>query len=441
MNLKIYDNSKNYTAIIVRPKVSQPLVGLDNLVGVTVFGNLCLVPKTYDLSKQYVFFPAECQIDHSYLAWNNMYRDSSQNEDTTAKGYFEDNGRVKAIKLKGNKSTGLLMPVESINNHPLFQKKSLVFNDGDEFNEIDGVEICRKYIVPTRTQGTGAPKAGKLLDSVVDSKQFPEHIDTDHLLKNIHKLTMYDYIAITIKLHGTSGRIGNVLTKRKLTWLEKLAKLLGIRVVEEEYNYVAGSRRVVKSVGFDELSGKNHFYEEDLWTKVSKEFFEGKLNKGEMVYFEVIGKDYTGAEIQKDYTYGFDKPEVFVYRISNINAQGIEVDLPYPQLKERAKQLGLKVPAEIYYGSLVGYLYNQIGAKSDPEMSFSQAVDEMGKYLSERYMDKPSYLDPKVIEEGIVLRVENYTQPKLFKMKAPEFLIHEGKQADKQILDLETANS
>lgn len=445
MHLKIYENSKNYTAVIVRPKVSQPLSGLDNLVGVTVFGNLCLVPKTYDLNEQYVFFPSETQLSMPYLEGNNLYRDCTWNIDQTQKGYFEENGRVKAIKLKGHKSTGLLMPVKSLEN--AFGKDAIpfTFKDGDEFNTINikdfgDFEICKKYIIPKKPVESKGFKAGRLIDDIVDSKQFPEHIDTDHLLKNLHKLTMYDDIAITIKLHGTSARVGYVKTKRKLTILEKIAKYFGAFVQEEHYSYVAGSRRVVKSVNFHGFEGKRHYYPDDLWTKVAEEFFAGKLNKGEVVYFEVIGRDYTGAEIQSGYTYGFTTPKLYIYRISNINEQGVEIDLPWNQVKERAKQLDIETPKELYRGALVSFLTDHVRVHSN-EVDFDGALDEMGKHLFDRYMDKPSYLDPKIIEEGIVFRIEQYGKPKLFKLKAPEFLIHEGKQADKQILDVETANS
>jgi len=106
--LKIYDDSKNYTAQIV--KLSNPftLPGLDRLRGVSVLGNTCIIPKDYDLEALYIFFPAECVLSKDYLSRNNLYRDANKNADLTTKGYFEDNSRVKALKLKGNISTGVV---------------------------------------------------------------------------------------------------------------------------------------------------------------------------------------------------------------------------------------------------------------------------------------------------------------------------------------------
>jgi hypothetical protein len=427
MKYKIYDDSKNYTGVVVKLQNTQPLEGLDKLVGTTVFGNLCIIPKEYKVGDLFVFFPSETKLSKDYLSKNNMYRENTFNIDPSEKGYFEENGRVKAIKFKGNKCTGLLMPVASLT----VLDKNINVSEGDEFNEINGIEVCRKYIVHKEQSKTSGIKPGKILDEIVDSKMFPEHMDTEHLFKNLSSIKPEDVISISIKLHGTSERVGYTKVKRNLNWKERLAKFFGVKVQEEEYDYVVGSRRVVKSVGFENLPGKNHFYEEDLWTKVAKEFFEGKLNKGEMVYFEVIGKDYTGADIQKEYSYGFGKPTVAVYRISNINDQGIEIDLTVDQMIERCKQLNLiHVPIVCKNVTYEQYLSYALAIPDNKER-----VEE---HFKSRYLDKPSFLDSNVVEEGICLRVEKYPRPKIYKLKSPEFLIHEGKLADKEVVDIES---
>jgi hypothetical protein len=429
-NFKIYDDSKNYTAVVVKLTNTFPLPGLDKLVGVSVFGNTCIVPKDYDLNQLYVFFPAETQLSPEYLSKNNLYRNANLNEDQKTVMYFEENGRVKAIKLKGNVSTGVVMPVSSVNK---LETGSLKL--GDEFNEIDGVFICRKYIVKKAAGSSNAPKVNKVLDEIVDSKLFPQHIDTDHLLKNLDRIALNDNIVISLKLHGTSGRVAHTLVKRKLTWKDRWAKRFGVSVVEERYDYVVGSRKVVKSVGFTELKNKNHFYAEDLWTKVAAELFEGKLHKGEAVYFEVIGRDYTGAEIQKGYTYGFDRPTVYVYRITNINPNGVEVDLEWNLMETRADQLGVPVVPTVFRGILYKFLDDNGGGAATNLKEFSEAIFKANFY------DKPSLFDPKIIEEGVCVRVESYPRPRTFKLKSPLFLLHEGKMADAQVEDLETQNS
>jgi hypothetical protein len=428
-NFKIYDDSKNYTAVVVKLSNTFPLQGLDNLVGVSVFGNTCIIPKNYDLNQLYVFFASETQLSPEYISKNNLYRNSNLNEDQKSKGYFEDNGRVKAIKLKGNVSTGVVMPVSSVNKLDTGSLKL-----GDEFNEIDGVFICRKYIVKKSSGNNNAPKQNKVLDDIIDSKLFPQHIDTEHLLKNLDRIYLNDNIVISLKLHGTSGRVAHTITKKKLRWKDRWAKRFGVQVVEEEYNYVVGSRKVVKSVAFNELKNKNHYYEEDLWTRVANELFAGKLHKGEAIYFEIIGRDYTGAEIQKDYTYGFDRPKVFVYRITNINPNGVEVDLTWDNLETRSKEIGVDVVPALYRGTYHHFLTKHGGDAAVNLLEFSENL------MKKLFYDNPSMLDGNVVEEGICLRVENYPRPRTYKLKSPKFLLHEGAMADKEIADVETQN-
>lgn len=63
----------------------------------------------------YIYFPVECCIDKEFLGKNNLFRDASMNVDHSKTGMFEDKGRVKAIKLKGEISEGFIIPIESFN--------------------------------------------------------------------------------------------------------------------------------------------------------------------------------------------------------------------------------------------------------------------------------------------------------------------------------------
>lgn len=50
----------------------------------------------------YVYFPALSQINSDFLSYANLYRHKELNKDPEQSGMFEDNGRVKAIKLRGS---------------------------------------------------------------------------------------------------------------------------------------------------------------------------------------------------------------------------------------------------------------------------------------------------------------------------------------------------
>ena len=122
--LKIREDSKNYTAQIIRLPVKQAVTGLDNLVECNYQGNSCLIGKDSDPDILYIFFPAECQISHDFLNQNNLYRHSELNQDREKKGFFEDNRRVKSIKFKGVISTGFIIPLESFKHSFLIRTLS-----------------------------------------------------------------------------------------------------------------------------------------------------------------------------------------------------------------------------------------------------------------------------------------------------------------------------
>lgn len=435
MSLKIYDDSKNYTCQVIKLPPKIAVKGLDNLVEVNVQGNSCLVGKDSPETNLYLFFPAECQISDEFLSKNNLYRHENQNADPTKKGFFEDNRRVKALKFKGIISSGFVIPIRSLESFSIILDS---LNIGDEFNEIDGIEICRKYVKKQNTGQTGFnnPRA-KVLDNLIDSKMAPEHPDTAHFMKNLHKFDLGTPIVVSYKLHGTSARTFNTLVKRKLNWKERLAKKFGVKVLEEQYDNVVCSRRTVKSVGFEELPNKNHFFTSgDLWSEWAKRNLEGKLNKGESIYYELVGKTYTGEEIQGGYSYGFNEPKCYIYRIANINPEGIEIDLNWDQMEKRAIQLGLEVVPVLFKGTFGDFIdiYDP-GRSIAVNQGIEQSIDHI---FYKKLLEKSSILDSTVVEEGFCIRIDSsYPKAETFKIKSKKFLEHETKALDKEVVDME----
>ena len=433
MSLEVLKGSENYTVQVIKLPTMLGVQGLDNLVKVSVQGNECLIGKDSDPKEKYLFFPAESQISHEFLSKNNLYRNSELNSDKTQKGFFEENRRVKSIKFKGVISSGFVCPCSFLDTAG-FNTGGLVI--GNEFNVIGGAEVSRKYVKQTN-KGPREPKVrdrDSAIGEVVDGRMAPQHMDTSHLMKNLHKIELDAKVIITYKLHGTSARYYNTLVRRALTWKEKVAQWFGVKVQETEYNYICPSRRVIKSVGFEELPNKNHYYTEDLWTKVGNEFFKDKLNTGEAVYCEIVGKDYTGKSIQSGYSYGFDKPVVFVYRISNINAKGIEIDLTHEQMIQRSEELGLQVCPEFYVGRLDQFILQYYPHLMTGAKTKEQIIEEL---FYNNLLEKVSIFDPTVFEEGFCIRLDKYPKPEIFKIKSRKFLLHESASKDKGEVDVE----
>jgi hypothetical protein len=226
MKLEIQKGSENYACTVVKLPTKQKVEGLDKLVKVTVFGNDVLTQKDTDENDLYVFFPIECQISKNYLHFNDEFRDGTLNYHPEQKGYFEPTGRVKAVKFKGVTSTGYLAPVSTLDNMISNYTK---LKEGDEFTDIDGVNICKKYKVVHQHAATSKEsrynKKLKRFDKLVKN-QFRFHVDTSHLAKNLHMFHPEDIIVITDKWHGTSAIFANLLINKKLTWKEKVLELV-----------------------------------------------------------------------------------------------------------------------------------------------------------------------------------------------------------------------
>ena len=83
----------------------------------------------------YVYFPALSCINGDFLRFANLYRHKELNNDPEQSGMFDDNGRVKAIKLRGELSEGFILPIVILQNY-------VVSVTNHEINEIkEGIEF------------------------------------------------------------------------------------------------------------------------------------------------------------------------------------------------------------------------------------------------------------------------------------------------------------
>ncbi len=136
----------------------------------------------------YVYFPALSCINGDFLSYANLYRHTELNKDSDQSGMFEDNGRVKAIRLKGEISEGFILPVTIFENYILSVTNKEIENveEGIEFDTIsdNGKEfwISKKYFIKksyTQNQfssGKISKKIPKGIDKIIDT-QFRFHYD------------------------------------------------------------------------------------------------------------------------------------------------------------------------------------------------------------------------------------------------------------------------
>lgn len=315
--------NSNYVAVVVEIQTTIPLEDCDNVHAAIIMGNQVIVSKDTKAGDVGLYFPLECQLSEKYLSANNLYRKAELNSDKEKKGYFEENGRIRCVKFRGHKSEGLFMPLESLKflfsnnsgwNEPLWLVSQLGI--GAEFDEINGIEICRKYVIKHQ-QNSMSRNASKLKRKSKESKlvdnQFRFHEDTNMLYKNLHKIQPDSLISITYKLHGTSGISSYILCKKPLKWYEKVLKYVGINVVDTHYDYIHASRKVIKN---EELNpNAQHYYGEDIWGIADKEL-RPFLQKGLTLYYEIVGYLPNGKKIQKNLEF-YKKFCNFVHKLFN----------------------------------------------------------------------------------------------------------------------------
>lgn len=426
----------NYLAKIVELKGLRKHTNADRLQIVSIDFQDVVTGMDAKDGDIYVYFPVECTINKDFLSHTNSFREKTLNKDSEKVGFFEDNCRVKAVRLRGEKSCGYIVPVDIVEEFTGISIRTFV---GEEFDTIGDILMCKKFIPKnTRQEGSGKDKQGKKpKESRLVEGQVHLHIDTHNLRKNIHKIDPTDLVSITYKTHGTSGWCSNVLTKRKLSWWEKVCKFFGAKVEEVEYSLVYGSRKVVKNA--DMGSGeKNHFYKTDIWKAVVDYYnLEETLPKGFSLYYEILGYTPEGGEIQKGYDYGCELGQcrVEIYRITYTNPDGLVTEIANPfSIREFCAKLNMNTSYLFYYG-YAGDMY--------PEIVSDEAWQEnFLKRLEADFNEKDCFMcTNKVPEEGIVVRRdESLFECDSYKLKSFEFLGMESKQLDSGEVSMEDAN-
>lgn len=422
----------NYAAIVVRLDKFVTLDNCDNVKAALIFGNSVIVSKTAAKGEVGLFFPVETALSSEFLGANNLYRKPEWgNVDPNQKGFFENHGRVKAVKFRGHKSEGFWIPLHSLNYLSI---PGAVYQEGMVFDTIGDHEICKKYVPkcnPARQNLKG--KQARLEDSIV-AGQFRLHYDTENFRRNYDRIQPNDWISITDKWHGTSVVIANLLVNRKQPWYEKLLSKLGVNIRESEYGIIYSSRRVVKDVA-GQTKTNLHFYDEDIWGIVSKEV-QDSIPKGFTLYGEIVGYTPQGEAIQKGYTYGCEpgKHRFLVYRVTSTNFDGHVTELSWPQLVEFCKKYRLETVKELWYG---------LAEEFNPNLPIYDIRTWQENFLAQleaNYVKDQmcEYNDFKVPAEGIVIRIDKLDQCDAYKLKNFKFLEHESKELDKGEADIET---
>ena len=455
-----------YTAFITRIKNLRPHPNADRLRMGECFGNTVIVSLEYVDNQLGVYFPSDGQVSTEFAEANNLLRKKDENGNNIG-GYMDpDKRNITAIKLRGEKSDGLFLPLTSLESFGDITE----LHEGDRIDNFNGHEICCKY-VPFKCERTAAGGAGKRIKRRAKRSVAPlfyEHMDTEQLAYNLAAFKSGDEIEITLKMHGTSQRTAHtkVLTEycgpgiafdiiqrkgifklfkptdKMVDWAED--QLIPIY----DWGYISGTRRTVLENYEGGYYGSNEFRE-----KHSK-FFEGKLWKGEEVYYEVVGFTHTGAPIMAScdnkklndkefvkqygkittFSYGCNpdgvagfgitermvpQSDIYVYRMTMTNEDGDVVEYTPDFMRYRCEQMGVKTVPVMWKGVIPD-------AQNGEVIMNNFTPGDYIKSVAEKYYDGPDPIGKTHVREGVVVRIINRPKFCAYKHKNWSFKALEG---------------
>lgn len=439
---KISEKSNpNYLAQVVRLDNIRKHSNADKLQISTIQGNNVIVSLDASVGDVYIYFPLESAISKEFLSWSNSFSDKTLNSNQEVVGFFSNKARVRAIKLRGEKSEGYAIPADKLLEW-LSEKteKSISLKEewiNREFDSFDDILLCEKYVnvVQLKNQNKVNKNQKKVVrePKVVDN-QFKFHIDTIQLKKAIHNISPHDYISVTGKLHGTSWVAGKLLCNKKLTWFEKLLKRFGIKIQDTHYDLLWASRRVLKN-GFLDIGKNEHFYSYDLWEDIAKSVEYG-IEDSITLYGEAVGYTKSGSYIQDKFDYGCEKGQfkTYIYRITTTTTSGNVYEFSHNQVKAYCNRYGLQMVPELFYGKAKD-LYPELSLDDHWHQNFLQK-------MCETYLEKNCQIcKNKVPDEGVVLRRDIFDID-AYKLKSFKFFEWETKQLDNDtFVDIESEDA
>ena len=438
----------------------------DRLQLADCFGNTVVVGLEYQEGQVGVYFPVDGQLSPEFCKANDLVRRKDENGNACG-GYLDpDKRNIKAMRLRGEKSDGLFLPLTCFADFCKISDLKI----GDTIDILNGVEICRKYIPKTKERRAHVGGGNKVAKANF-APTFYQHVDTQQLAYNLNAFKAGDIVELTLKMHGTSGRTGYLpLVAHHQTLWDKIFHRPGREV--KEYGYVTGTRRVVLDSKHD-----GGFYDDNSFRIAMAQKFEGKLHKGEVVYYEIVGfvnastpimasvpnskisdKEFTkqygpitvfsygcdpegdferlaevtgwsdenGDPIHSDTSFLEPRCDVYVYRMTQVNEDGDVVELSPDQVRYRCEQMGVKT-VPVFERFIVPDICGEMLVDKTGEVDYG--VCPPGEFVLrkvEQYFDGPDPIGKTHIREGVVARIVNRPTISVYKHKNFSFKVLEG---------------
>lgn len=455
-----------YKAYITALTNVRPHPNAERLQLADVFGTTVCVSLDYYEGQTGLYLPSNGQISVEFGEKNNLLR-KKDDAGNNIGGYIDAVKRnITAIRLRGERSDGLFLSLSCLNYCYAHGDASIELRVGDVIDGVvNGHDICQKYIPRTQhRQGTPSADNKTRKHKVPTAPLFAEHTDTEQLAYNLGAFKVGDEIEISLKMHGTSQRTGYlpVLKGYKKSFLDWLLRREGKPVYD--WGYVSGTRRVVLE------NYEGGFYGDNTFREAHSKIFEGKLNKGETVYYEVVGFTTSGAPIMGSvankkmndkefikkygetttFSYGcapeetttfyhgeegmfpitknvVHQSDIYVYRMTMTNEDGFVVEYTPDFMRYRCEQMGVKCVPVFFKGVVPEFAEVMYVDKNDNdrpdegEIAYTKKMDagEWVMKMAEQFYDGTDPIGKTHIREGVVVRIIN--RPKFAAYKHKNF--------------------
>lgn len=462
-----------YQAYVTRIRNIRKHSNADRLLCGECFGNTIIVGLDVQPEQLGIYFPVDGQLSAEYAFKNNLVRMKDESGNNIG-GYLDpDKRNIKALKLRGEKSDGLFMPMESLAQFG----DITTLQEGDTIVNFNGHEICNKYI-PVKNVRTGGVGGGNKTRKHKDpiAPLFAEHADTEQLAYNMGAFKPGDEVEITLKMHGTSGRTAYLPTLKgyKRSLLDRLIKRTGKPIYD--WGYVSGTRRVV----LDNYDGG--FYGSNSFREQHSKRFEGKLMKGETVYYEIVGFTDNGTPIMptcsnkkigdKEFSKQYGEQTVFSYgcyhdgyklndttkgtteitmtsedgKATTLTANNVQLFVPAPRSELYVYRMTITNEDGFvveYTPDFMRYRCEQMGVNTVPLFckvvipEYVMLPDDVGslqninpgeyvKNIAEQFYDGADPVGKTHVREGVVCRIVNRPKFTAYKHKNFSFKMLEG---------------
>lgn len=404
-------------AIVTTLRNVRKHINADRLQMATVCGDTVIVDLKANEGDKVIYFDSNLCISLDYLKENNLFSSIALNKvpDKEKKGFFGKRGRVKPTNLRGEKSYGYVTSIEPVAK---FCKATVEdFEDGLEFNTINGAVVCEKYIPPNVREKMASGSINK--SKPLSTNMFPMHWQTKQFKRSLGFIPENRLLYIEEKEHGSSHRTSHVKYERDLKWYEKLLSKF-VKIDKLDWIYMNGSRRV----NLTKNPNSKSFYKGDMRENFLRKV-EGQINKGEQLYLELSGYDTNGGWIQKQFPYGCEVGECLdtLYRVTINGEDGKTYDMGREFVYKRAEELGMHKPHlfEKYY--------------------YTGNMEELIEKV-DSYTDGKSMIDNETLREGVVIWFEGHDGKwTCLKNKSFDFLNYESKiKDDEDFIDIEDIN-